>query len=182
MKNSYVGLLLLTMLIFISCQEEEVLPDSEFQNEVTLRGGKPNDNGGGKGNGKGKGGKDDNNDDDTGEEDPVIEYGDTYQLHERDDYDQLYRFSFTVEGDQVLFQTDSTITSWGTDYWGYWAEPHPYENGVVQYISGLSFVKYEFVEVGDGVFDVSKMFVQGFYNSTHTDTTFSHPGLYTRIE
>lgn len=82
----------------------------------------------------------------------------SYEIVEYDGYgDQLFRFH--LSGDQVLFESDPTVTTWGTDYWGYWADPFPFADDVVQFFRGLSNVQYDFEVVGDGLVHVTRTLV-----------------------
>ena len=54
---------------------------------------------------------------------PIAAFGDgTWQLVEPVDADPLWRIVKT--GDALLLQTDPSVTSWGTDYWGYWTDAY----------------------------------------------------------
>lgn len=99
-----------------------------------------------------------------------------YRLALADEFDPLSRFG--LDGQQVLLQTDSTITSWGADYWGYWDEPFTIEGDVVSYTVGLTHTTYTFVPlVGDG-FDVTRTLVVQPYLSGEPTTTLTHVGMF----
>jgi hypothetical protein len=98
-----------------------------------------------------------------------------------DDADPLYQFAFNSSGTQVMFYTDSTITHWGTDYWGYWDEPYIVEDGVVSYTIGLSSTTYLFEDIGNNTFLVSKIVVTSPYNGGPSNTTETTPGEYSLL-
>lgn len=161
-----------------SCSTEPYsLPTDSDSNAVEgeFRGGKKND----KGNGKGKNKDDDNG----GNQDPeIIEYAATYEIYRAVDHDPLYRFSISTSGDLMLFQTDSTVTSWGSDYWGYWSDPYDYLNGQVEYIIGLTHTTYIFDPLPNDKFDVTKILVVTPYTGGPATTTITNPGIYTRLD
>ncbi len=127
-----------------------------------------------------KGGKK-NKDNPPSDPPPEIEYNATYQIAEIDDHDPLYRFSISQSGQLMLLQTDPTVTSWGTDYWGYWSSPYTYTNNQVNYIIGLTNTTYQFTVLPNNNIDVTKtLIVQPYLGGTPT-TTITHPGVYTRI-
>jgi len=165
---------LTVIFLFTSCDKEDLqTAGATGQDEITVRGGKGNNNGKGKGNqGDGSGGVD-----------PVpIDYDATYQISEVDDPRPLYKFSIATTGDLMLLQTDPSITSWGTDYWGYWADPFPYADGIVHYIDGLTEVTYEFSPLSGDKFDVTETLRVTSYNSGAVTTTVWHLGIYSRVE
>lgn len=102
--------------------------------------------------------------------------GAVFQLAEVDDFDPLWKF--TVSGNHVLLQTDPSITSWGTDYWGYWSDPYAFQGGVVDYTVGLTHTTYVFTPLGDDRYDVTKTVVVQPYNGGGPTTTVTHPGIY----
>jgi hypothetical protein len=124
-----------------------------------------------KGKGKGKG----NNNQNDPEEDPFVI---TYQLYQADDSDPLFRFSISQSGELVLLESDATVASWGTDYWGYWSDPFPYANNEVNYIIGLTNTTYQFQSLPDNKIDVTKILIVQPYPSGTPTTTLSHPGVY----
>jgi hypothetical protein len=188
-KMSLISFLcaLTTIFMMQSCDTEDVRPagSDDSPSSVFVRGGKGQgnggDNGGGNGGGNGKGKNKDGSD--GGDTDPVdpVEYAATYEITEYDDWGALWRFSISVDGDLMLFQTDSTVTHWGSDHWGSWADPFPYANGVVHYIKGLSNVTYEFVALPNDQFDVTKTVITGSYTGEITTTTVDHLGVYARL-
>ena len=130
----------------------------------------------GSNNGKDKGGKggDDPAPDPT-EDDPFVI---TYIIDEVDEWDPLYKFSISESGTLMKFETDPTITTWGTDYWGSWADPYPYENNKVNYIKGLTNNTYEFEFLSDGRVDVVTTLIVQPYPSGTPRTTVKHIGIY----
>ena len=93
------------------------------------------------------------------------------------DYDPLYRFG--IDGTQVLLRTDPGVTSWGEDYWGYWAEPYTMVDNQVVYTVGLTHTAYTFDPLSGGGFDVSKRLIVTPYSSSGVpDTTFTHVGIF----
>jgi hypothetical protein len=172
---------LATLFLLTSCEKETVSPSDHMSDMAIDVRNNGNGNGNGGGNGGGNGNGNGNNNDVEGEVDPdPIEYDATYQITEYDEFDALYRFSICVEGDLMLLQTDSTITHWGTGYWGAWADPYPYADGIVHYIKGLSEVTYEFVGLPGDMLDVSKTLSVTDYLSGHVTTTYKHIGIYSR--
>lgn len=127
-----------------------------------------------KGKGKGKGG---NNQNDPGVNPFVI----TYQLYEADDNDPLFRFSISQSGELILLETDATVASWGTDYWGYWSDPFPYANNEVNYIIGLTNTTYQFQPLPGDKIDVTKTLIVQPYPSGTPTTTITHPGVYALV-
>ncbi|MCB0699135.1 MAG: hypothetical protein H6551_13500 [Chitinophagales bacterium] len=159
------------MLSVASCQKGDYTTPASAENSLEKKGG------GGKGNGKG------DNEDPAPNPDPV-EYAVTYQISEVDDPDALYRFSISSSGQLMLLETDPTITSWGTDYWGYWSSPYTYANGQVDYTIGLGRTIYTFTQVSANTIDVTKTLITSSYPSSRggtTTTTVSHPGTYTIV-
>jgi hypothetical protein len=135
-----------------------------------------------KGNGKNKGKpkKDDP------VEDPVVDpepdpFVTTYQLLQADDSDPLFRFSISQSGELMLLETDPEVTSWGTDYWGYWSDPFLYENGEVNYIIGLTNTTYQFQPLQDNKMEVTKTLIVQPYPSGDPTTTITRPGVYVLI-
>ena len=108
-------------------------------------------------------------------EDPFIK---TYQLFQAIDGDPLYKFSISQSGQLMLLETDPTITSWGTNYWGYWSDPFAYSNHEVNYIIGLTNTTYRFQELPGNKFDVTKTLVVQPYPTGTPTTTETHPGIY----
>ena len=101
----------------------------------------------------------------------------TYQLVERDDFDPLWRF--TKSGNSMQFETDPSVTSWGTDYWGYWRNPYTLSNdNTVNYIIGLTNTTYTFTIQADGKVDVAKTLIVNPYLGGSPTTTITHMGLY----
>lgn len=94
------------------------------------------------------------------------------------DYDPLSRYG--QDGDQVLLQTDPTVTSWGTDYWGYWSDPYTMVGNTVQYTIGLTHTTYTFSVLADGRIDVSRTLVTQPYPSGDPVTTETHVGIFER--
>ena len=82
----------------------------------------------------------------------------------------------------MLFETDPTVTTWGTDYWGYWDEPYTYANGEVEYFIGLTYTVYEFTQVSSNTIDVTKTLVVTPYLGGTATTTVTHPGTYTIVQ
>lgn len=134
----------------------------------------------GSNNGKGKGGNggDDPVPDPT-EDDPFVV---TYIIDEIDEWDALYKFSISESGTLMKFETDPTITSWGTDYWGSWADPFPYKDNKVNIIKGLTNTTYEFEFLSDGRVDIVKTLITQPYPSGTPRTTVTHPGIYKLLQ
>lgn len=103
----------------------------------------------------------------------------TYQLVQSDDWDPLFKFSISQSGRLMLLETDPAVTSWGTDYWGYWSDPFSYSDSKVNYIIGLTNTTYQFRTMPDNTIDVTKTLVVQPYPSGPPTTTISHPGVYT---
>lgn len=168
---SFVFACLIATIAFIfSCQPtENITPE----NPVTIAQKK------GKGNGKGK-----NNDggDDGGTVTPPPVAGDTYQLESASDADPLYKFTFYNSDTEVLLQTDPSITTWGTDYWGYWTDTFPYANNQVNYIVGLTNVTYDFQFLPGDKVDVTRTLIVTPYTGGSPTTTVTHPGVYSLVQ
>ena len=179
--NMTCSLVAITFLfLFASCEKDTINPsDSLSDTPIEVRGGGNGDGNGGNGGGNGKG-KGKNNDDDGGNNQDTIHYASTYQITAYDEFDPLYRFSFSDAGDLVLLQTDSTVTHWGTDYWGSWADPYPYLDGIVHYFNGLTEVTYDFESLSGDMFDVNKTLSVTEYLSGNVTTTYKHIGIFTR--
>jgi len=128
----------------------------------------------GKGKGKGKGTIPDP------EPDP-IPFVKTYQLFQAVDWDPLYKFSISESGQLMLLETDSTVTSWGSNYWGYWSDPFVYSNNEVNYIIGLTNTTYRFQALPDNKIDVTKTLIVQPYPSGTPTTTETHPGIYVLV-
>jgi len=126
-----------------------------------------------KGKGKGKG----NIPDPEPEPDPDP-FVTTYQLFQAIDSDPLYKFSISQSGQLMLLETDPSITSWGTNYWGYWSDPFLYANNEVNYIIGLTNTTYRFQSLPDNKIDVTKTLIVQPYPSGTPTTTETHPGIY----
>ncbi|MBR9859771.1 hypothetical protein GYB22_03300 [bacterium] len=161
-----LALLIFTFSSCIKCDEPEPVYQDFDQQEDQLRRGGDNK-------GKGK-----NKDNDTTDPDPDTETGNAveYMLTEVEDHDPLYRFA--VDGDQVMFYTDPSVTSWGTDYWGYWDEAYDWNNGEVNYIIGLTNVTYSFDEISEGTYEVTKTLIVSHYLTGESTTTVTVPGIY----
>jgi hypothetical protein len=102
-----------------------------------------------------------------------------YQLSVRDAFDPLYRFTWS--GNEVLLQTDPTVTVWGTDYWGYWKNPFPLTGDAAIIRVGLTVTTYEFSHLSDGTVDVTKTLVVTPYQGGAPTTTVTHVGIFQRI-
>lgn len=148
----------------VSCQKSNNnLSEASFAGNTEKRGGKKN------------------NDNPPPPPPPEITYDVTYQLSEVDDPDPLYRFSISQSNQLILLETDPSITSWGTDYWGYWSSPFAYANGHVDYTTGLGRTIYTFTQTSATTIDVQKTLITSSYPSSRggtTTTTVSHPGTY----
>jgi hypothetical protein len=131
--------------------------------------------------GKGKG-RNNQNDPPADPVDPVVDpFVSTYQLDQADDFDPLFRFSISQSGELMLLETDPTVTSWDTDYWGYWSDPFPYTNNEVNYIIGLTNTSYHFQSLPDNKIDVTKILIVQPYPSGTPTTTITHPGVYNLV-
>ena len=105
----------------------------------------------------------------------------TYEIFQVDDFDPLWRF--TKIGDSIQLETDPSITSWGSDYWGYWSDPFELDENEVYYVAGgLTETTYEFVILNDGGVDVIKTLVVHPYLGGNSTTTITHPGQYQLID
>jgi hypothetical protein len=111
---------------------------------------------------------------------PAPQTSTTYQLSVRDAFDPLYRF--TQSGNEVLLQTDPTVTFWGTDYWGYWKNPFPMTGNAVVIRIGLTVTTYDFTPRSDGTIDVLKTLVVTPYQGGAPTTTVTHVGIFARID
>lgn len=169
LKTSMVLLLSAFLLTMYSCQKADNVNPATDTEALAKKGG----------NGKGSSGK--GNKPTEEPEEPVIEYESTYRITTYDDPDPLYQFSFSTSGTLVLLETDPTVTTWGTDYWGTWANPYTYANGVMETRSGLTETRIEFIQLTNGDIDVYKRIIRHPYLSGPIDTTYVHPGIYTRI-
>ena len=153
-------------ILFTSC-EKEAYQISDLENSSEVFSKKPVN----PGNGNGKPDKGD----DPVEPDPFVA---TYRLVQADDNDPLYQFSISQSGTLMLLETDPTVTSWGTDYWGYWSNPYPFQNNQVNYTIGLTETTYEFTPLAGDRYDVVKTLIQHPYLGGTSTTTVSHPGVY----
>lgn len=170
-RQFWILSIIAVMGLLISCEKNVNSPaDGTNSNEIT------SETAFNKGNGKSKGKhKDDIGDIPDPNQDPFIA---TYQLHQADDFDPLYRFSISQSGQLMLLETDPTVTSWGTDYWGYWSDPFPYANNEVNYIIGLTNTTYQFQPLPGNKIDVTKILIVQPYPSGTPTTTVTHPGVY----
>lgn len=105
---------------------------------------------------------------------PAPEYA-WYRLSVADDTDPLWRFGLT--GEMARLESDPTVAGWGTDYWGYWADPFPFVDGTVRYVAGLGETTYVLTTIPDG-FDVSKTVVVSPYLGGEATTTVTHVGVF----
>lgn len=169
MKTKTFTLLLcfIFTLAVVGCEKEEMETPNQGQLMLKAKGG------------KGKGRPKDPTPPPPPVEEEVFEVW--YQASQVIDPDPLYRFSISNSGNAAMLETDPTITSWGTDYWGYWDEDFPFVNNKVDYTFGLGNTVYTFTQVSPGVYDVTKKLVVSSYNSSTVTTTYSHPGIYTVV-
>jgi hypothetical protein len=86
-------------------------------------------------------------------------------LYQADDSDPLFRFSISQSGELMLLESDATVASWGTDYWGYWSDPFPYANNEVNYIIGLTNTTYQYQPLPGDKIDVTKILIVQPYPS-----------------
>lgn len=131
-----------------------------------------------KGNGKNKGKPKGDDPIEDPEQDPFVS---TYQLLQAHDSDPLFRFSIAQSGELMLLETDPEVTSWGSDYWGYWSDPFLYENGEVNYIIGLTNTTYQFQLLQNNNIEVTKILIVQPYPSGNPTTTITRPGVYVSI-
>lgn len=103
-----------------------------------------------------------------------------YQVSAYDDADPLYRFGIDNELGIIRLETDPSVTSWGTDYWGYWSDPFPFDGSSVSYTNGLSHTTYTFVPSLGGGLDVTKTVVVDPYLGGEPTTTVKHVGVFGR--
>jgi hypothetical protein len=150
--------------LIISCEKEVFSPANETYSSDIISNKNIN-----KGKGKGK------NRDIKPVEDTL---GTTYQLYLADDFDPLYKFTISPSGDLMLLETNPTVTSWGTNYWGYWSDPFLYANNEVNYIIGLTNTTYRFQPLPGNKMDVTKTLIVQPYPSGPPTTTETHPGVY----
>ena len=170
--------ILVVLFAVLSCQKETIEPVSQkltdtstesFNSDLKFKNGSN----------KGKGRKDDTDNDDT--PDP-ISYASTYKLSSQNATHPLYQFSISTSGDLMLLQTDSTITTWGTDYWGFWSEPFGYSNNKINYISGLTNVTYEFEMLANDQIAVKQTLIVQPWPTGQPTTTISYPGIYDKVD
>ena len=99
----------------------------------------------------------------------------TYELIQPYDYDPLWKF--TKSGDNMQFETDPSVTSWGNDYWGYWADPLILEDDSVNFIPG-AIATYFFDVQDEGLVDVTRRLTVVPYLGGSPIITNTHPGIY----
>ena len=99
----------------------------------------------------------------------------TYELLQSYDYDPLWRF--TKNGTSMQFETDPSVTSWGSDYWGYWADPLTLEEDSVNFIPG-AIATYFFEVMEGGMVDVTRRLTVFPYLGGSPIITDTHPGIY----
>lgn len=157
--------------MFTGCEKEEIRPfGTDNSSDVELRNG----------NGKGKGKKDKGDyGDDNGDS---VHYASTYALFQAVDNDPLFRISISESGDLMLLETDPSVTSWGSDYWGFWSDPFDYVNMEVSYTIGLTHTTYHFEQLPGNKMDVTKTLVVQPYPSGEPTTMVTHPGVYRLVE
>jgi hypothetical protein len=174
LKNSFTPFWIITIstavIMLTSCEKEIYSPADETNPSKITSQSDFN-----KGNGKGKHKDDEGDPNPDPTPDPFVV---TYQLYQADDSDPLFRFSISESGELMLLETNPTVTSWGTDYWGYWSDPFPYANNKVNYTIGLSNTTYQFQSLPDNKIDVTKILVVQPYLSGTPTTSKSHPGVY----
>lgn len=166
-KTVFTIIVFLIGFSFVSCEKEAVKDNYHGELVTKAKGG------------KGKGNKPKDPPPPPVVEEEVFEVW--FQASQVIDPDPLYRFSISQSGSAMMLETDPTITSWGTDYWGYWDEDFPFVNNKVDYTFGLGNTVYTFTQVSPGVYDVTKKLVVSSYNSNTVTTTYSHPGIYTVV-
>lgn len=155
--------------LLMSCEKDVYSPADESSSSGTL-----SDAGFNKGHGKGKGKHSDDPIPDPTPDPFVV----TYELDQAGDFDPLFKFSISQSGQLMLLETDPTVATWGTDYWGYWSDPFSYTNNEVNYIIGLTNTTYQFQPLPGNKMDVTKILVVQPYPSGTPTTTVSHPGVY----
>lgn len=161
--------IVVALVMLTSCEKEVYSPTDETNSSKVISQNDFNK-------GKGKGKKNDN------EGDPIPDpFITTYQMYQADDSDPLFRFSISQSGQLILLETDPTVASWGTDYWGYWADPFSYANSEANYVIGLTNTTYQFQELPGDKIDVTKILVVQPYPSGTPTTTVSHPGVYNLV-
>jgi hypothetical protein len=171
--------LTVTLFLLGSCSKENV---DRYNSKTSIdEADNMSKAGNNKGKGKGKGNNDgssDDSDSDTGGD--TISYAYTYVLKTYENKDPLHKFRISSTGDIMQLRTDSTITSWGEDFWGSWEDPFEYADNQVVIRSLFAITTYTFNTLSDGSVDVYKeKIVQLSYLDPNTlDTTYSHPGIY----
>ena len=94
----------------------------------------------------------------------------------------LYRFSFSEAGDLALLASDPAVGVWGSDYYGYWAEPFDLVEKAVSYTVGLNDYTFAFAFLPDGRVEVTYTHVQRPYLSGDTVTTVARIGIFSLAE
>ena len=166
--------IIIVAIALTSCENEVYSPLHSDNSSETLS---PEYLAKGKGKNKGK------PKDDDPVEDPIVDpepdpFVTTYQLFQADDSDPLFRFSISESGELMLLETNPEVTSWGTNYWGYWSDPFLYENDQVNYIIGLTNTTYQFKLLHDNKIEVTKTLIVQPYPSGEPTTTITRPGVY----
>ncbi len=115
--------------------------------------------------------------------DAEISYATTFHLVETGEaLNPLYRFSFSESGDLVLLESDPGTGVWGSDYYGYWAEPFERMQNAVSYTIGLNDYTYAFALLPDGRVEVTYTHVRRPYLSGDTVTTVAGIGIFAPVE
>lgn len=125
--------------------------------------------------GRGQRGKKPKPDPEPPDSEPVPPYA-WYELTAAADVDPLHRFGLAEQ--TAKLETDPTVAGWGTDYWGYWSEPFPFDGRVVRYTIGLTHTTYELSPLAGGGFDVTKTLVVQPYLGGEPTTTVTHVGVF----
>lgn len=110
---------------------------------------------------------------------PPAPVGTTYEISVPDDPDPLFRF--TISGNSIQLESDPSVASWGSDYWGYWSDPFELGDDAVTYTFGLSTTTYALTPQPDGTLDVTRTVVVQPYLGGSPTTTVSHVGAFTLL-
>lgn len=90
-------------------------------------------------------------------------------------------YKFTVKGRGVLLQSDPSVGTWGTDYFGFWSSPFTLNGNRIEYTNGLSTSIYEFnVQSNGDVHVVRTVIVAPYQSNGETTTSITNLGTYSK--